>query len=130
MSSMIEKHAFAGAFAAATSNPWSAVAAIFAFVLLVTMALVPAAREFVRVRLKGGLPRPPVWTTGLPVIGSFLAFASNPVGTVRRARKELGGPECFTLSLVSEGWSTTNACDQAHPLTPSFGNRIATFLAS
>ena len=105
---------------AAYVSPWTTLWAFGALAMLLAMAIVPGARELVRTRLKGGLPRPPVWSTGFPVIGTFLAFASNPVGTVRRARDELGGPECFSLSLVGRSLGAHTHLYQAQTEAPSF----------
>lgn len=48
-----------------------------------------------------GLPKnarlPPVYQTGLPLIGPFLSFAKDPLGTISRARSELGS--VFTINM-------------------------------
>ena len=53
-----------------------------------------------RVVAPKGLKLPPVWNTGLPVVGNFIAFAKDPLGTVSRAKKDLGG--VFTINLITE----------------------------
>ena len=109
---------------AAYESPWTTLWAFGALAMLLAMAA-SVVSEIVRTRLKGGLPRPPVWSTGLPVVGTFLAFASNPVGTVRRARDELGGPECFSLSLVgrSTTWVPSHICMITQTEDPSLSNK-------
>lgn len=43
---------------------------------------------------------PPVFTSGLPIIGPFLKFADSPVGTVREAYEKHG--TVFTLSMLGQ----------------------------
>jgi len=43
---------------------------------------------------------PPEYSPGLPIIGPFLAFASDPLGTVRKARAKKG--DVFTLRMLTE----------------------------
>lgn len=42
---------------------------------------------------------PPVYKTGLPLIGPFISFAKNPVGTIRRAYEQEGN--CFTMQMFN-----------------------------
>ena len=43
---------------------------------------------------------PPEWRAGMPLVGPFMAFASDPLGTVSRARKDCG--DVFTIRLLTE----------------------------
>lgn len=47
-----------------------------------------------------GCHLPPVWNTGIPIVGNFLSFAKSPLGTIEKARKELGG--VFTIQIMTE----------------------------
>ena len=42
---------------------------------------------------------PPVYKKGLPLIGPFLAFAKNPIGTIREAYEKEGN--CFTMQMFN-----------------------------
>lgn len=73
---------------------------------LLTVATVGVVLLLVKQRVSSrsvapkGLRLPPRWNTGIPVVGNFIAFAKDPLGTVAKAKKDLGG--VFTIKLLSE----------------------------
>jgi hypothetical protein len=86
---------------------------------------------------------PPVFKTGLPIIGPFMKFASDPLSTVKAGRKACG--DIFTMRLVTEKITvligpTPHAAffnamdedmDQAEPykfMTPIFGPGVGKLL--
>ena len=48
----------------------------------------------------GSSHQPPQYATGLPLLGPFMAFAKDPLATVRDAQKQCG--DVFTIRLLTE----------------------------
>ena len=79
------------------ADPSAAAAGFIAGAGFVSFAIV-AARQVAKRRATANVP--PVWSTGVPFLGGFLAFARDPLGTVERARQKFGGT--FTIQLLTE----------------------------
>ena len=43
---------------------------------------------------------PPQYNPGLPIVGGFMHFSSDPLGTIRAGRKQCG--DVFTLRMLTE----------------------------
>jgi len=82
---------------------------------------------------------PPQYSPGLPIVGGFMKFASDPLGTIRAGRQQCG--DVFTLRMLTEQLtvligpaphaaffnSTDEEADQADVykfMTPIFGNGV------
>jgi len=82
---------------------------------------------------------PPMYNPGLPLVGGFMHFAGDPLGTIRAGRKQCG--DVFTLRMLTEQLtvligptphaaffnSTDEEADQADVykfMTPIFGNGV------
>ena len=75
------------AYAAASPAQAMAAAAAAAAAAAVALAALVGGLRALRWLCRGGDPKaPPVYTTGWPLVGAFLSFTKDQLGTVRRAR--------------------------------------------